>query len=192
MHAESHRTRQTFDRRPHQHLDDCLRQVKRSVLNGTSGSDTFKMLLRLVSARYAQGHRSASIADFHLFEVATKTPFADYSRDFWLLIASVTEREGVLAQSVEVVLEVVRSSFSEKYLGLVPVLSPGELAAVLRPFGSIDEMWLAFGGRPTNKIHPINSDKRFILPSLAGISLHSHASGRTQGLSAAPQPFKGS
>ena len=39
-----------------------------------------------------------------------------------MLIAFVTDSERVVAESVEVVPEVVRSSFSEQYPGLTPVL----------------------------------------------------------------------
>ena len=53
-------------------------------------------------------------------------------------------------------------------------------------------MWLAFGGLSTNKTPTINSDKHFTLPTLAGLSFHSHASRLTQARSAAPQPSKGS
>ena len=59
------------------------------------------------------------------------------------------------------------------------------VATASKPFRSIDEMWLAFGGLSTNTTH-----KYFTLPPLAGLSLHSHASGRTQGRPA-PSPHKG-
>ena len=108
------------------------------------------------------------------------------------MVASVTDSEPVLAPSVEAVLEVVRNSVCEQYPGLMPVLYPGELATASKPFGSIDEMWLAFGGLSTKKTPAINGDRHCTLPPLAGLSLHSHASGHTQGLPAAPQRYKGS
>ena len=74
----------------------------------------------------------------------------------------------------------------------MPVLYPGELATASKPFESIDEMWLAFGGLLTNKTPVINGDKHFTLPRLPGLSLHSHASRRKRGRPAAPQPYKGS
>ena len=74
----------------------------------------------------------------------------------------------------------------------MPVLCPGDLATASKPFGSIDKMWLAFGGLSTNKTPTINGDEHFTLPPLAGLSLHSHASGRTQGRSTVSQPSKGS
>ena len=161
-------------------------QVQRSLQNGTSGPDTFKILIRLVSAHFDHGDRSASIAKLHSFGVATKRPSADYFWAFRLLIASVTDSEQVFAPSVELLLEVVRHSVSEQYPGLIPVLYQGELATASKPFGSIDEMWLAFGGLSTSKTPAINGDKHFTLPPLAGLSLHSHASGRTQGRPAPP------
>jgi len=60
------------------------------------------MLLRLVSAHFDHGDRSASIAKLHSFGVATKTSCADYFRAFHLLIASVMDDEQ--APSIEVVL----------------------------------------------------------------------------------------
>ena len=74
----------------------------------------------------------------------------------------------------------------------MPVLYPGELGTTSKPFGSIGEMWLAFGALSTNKTSAINGDKYFTLPPRVGLSLHSHAGGPTQGRPAAPQPSKGS
>ena len=93
------------------------------------------MLLSLISAHFDHGDESAAIAKLHSFEVATKTPFADYFRAFRLLIASVTDSGRVLAPSVEAVEEVVRNSVSEEYPGIMPVLYPGELATASKPFG---------------------------------------------------------
>ena len=131
------------------------------------------------------------MAKLHLFGVATKAPFADNSRAFRLLIASVTDGDQVLPPGVEVVLEVVRNNVSERYPSLMQVLYPGDLTTASKPFGSIDEMWLAFGGLSTNKTPTINNEKHCTLRPLAGLSLHSHASRRTQGRSVAPQSFKG-
>ena len=89
-------------------------RVQRSLQNGTTGPDTFKMLLRLVSAHFDHGERRTSIADLHSFGVARKTPLANYFRAFCLLIASVTDSERGWAPSVDVVLEVVRKSASEQ------------------------------------------------------------------------------
>ena len=150
------------------------------------------MLLSLISAHFDHGDESAAIAKLHSFEVATKTPFADYFRVLRLLIASVTESERVLAPNVEVVLEVARNSVSEQYPGLIPILYPGELATASTPFASIDEMWLVFGGRSTNKTPAINGNKHFALSPPGGLLLLSYASGCTQSQSAAPKPFKGS
>ena len=150
------------------------------------------MLLRLVSAHFDHGDRSASVAKLHSFGVATTTPFVNYVRAFRLLIASAPDSERVLAPSVEVLLEVVRNSVSEQYPGIIPMLLPGELATASTPFGSIDEMWLVFGGRSTNKTPAINGNKHFALSPPGGLLLLSHASGCTQSQSAAPKPFKGS
>ena len=108
------------------------------------------------------------------------------------MIASITDSERVLSPSIKVVLEVVRNTVNEQYPGLMPVLCPGELATTSKLFGFNEEMWLAFGGLSTNKTPTINSDKHFTLPTLAGLSFHSHASRLTQARSAAPQPSKGS
>ena len=112
--------------------------MKRSLLNGTSGPDTSKMLLRLISAHFDHRNRSTAIAKLHSFRVATKTPFADYSRAFGLLIAFVTDNERALAPRIEVVLEVACNSVSEQYPGLMPVPYAGELATASMPFGSIE------------------------------------------------------
>ena len=110
-------------------FDDSFRQGKQGFQNGASGLDTFKMLLRLVSALFDEDDGSASIAKLHSVGIATKTPLADYFPAFRLLIASVTDSERVLALSVEVVLlnRVVRNSVSEQSPGLMPVLYPGEI-----------------------------------------------------------------
>ena len=60
------------------------------------------MLLRLVSAHFNHGDRSASVAKLHSCGVATKTPFADNILAFLLMIASVTDSERGLAPRVEV------------------------------------------------------------------------------------------
>ena len=74
-----------------------------------------------------------------------------------MLLASVTDRARVLAPIVEVVLEVVRNRVSAQYSGFMPVLYPRELATAWTPFGSTDEMWLAFGERPQSLIFPQKS-----------------------------------
>lgn len=58
---------------------------------------------------------------------------------------SVTDCEQVLAPGIEVVLEVVGTSVSEKYPSLMPVMYPKDLATASNLFGSIDEIMLAFG-----------------------------------------------
>ena len=88
--------------------------MNRSLQNGTSDLDAFKVLLRLISAHFDHGDRCAAIAKLHSFGVATKTPFAGYFRVVHLLIASVTESEWVLARSVEVAIKFFRNSVSEQ------------------------------------------------------------------------------
>ena len=128
-----------------------FRQVKRSLLNGTSAPDNFKMLLRLISAHFDHGARSAANVKLHSFEVATKKPFADNFRAFRLLTASVTDSEQVLVQSVEVVHEVVHNGVSEQYPGLMSALYPGQLVSSSKRFGSADVIWLSFDGLSTHK-----------------------------------------
>ena len=82
------------------------------------------------------------MAKLYSFGVATKIPFADYSRVFRLLIAFITDSDQVPAPGVEVVLEVLRNSVNELHPSLM---------TVPKPVGSSDEMWLAFGGLSTNK-----------------------------------------
>ena len=133
-----------------QHLRQLFsRQVKRSLLKGASGPDAFKLLLCLISSHFDHGDQNAAMAKLHSFGVATKTPFADCSWVFRLLLASITDSGRVLVPGVEVVLEVVRNSVSEQYPSLMPVLYPEDLATASKPFGSIDDMRLAFSGLST-------------------------------------------
>ena len=80
------------------------------------------------------------MAKLHSFRLATKTPFADYSRVFRFLIASISDSDQVLAPGVKVVLEVARNSDSEQHLRFIPVLYLGDLATASRPFRPTDDM----------------------------------------------------
>ena len=91
---------------------------------------------------------------------------------------------------MEVVLELVRSDINEQYPTLMPTPYAGELATAQKPFGSIDDMWLVSTVLSTTKISAMNGARSLSLPPLAVLSLHSHASGRTHGRSAASS-YKG-
>ena len=71
----------------------------------------------------------------------------------------------------------------------MPVMYPGELATASKSFGSIDEMWLAFGGLSTNKTPAINGDQtlysatpRGSLIALAFKRTHTRPTGRAAAL----------
>ena len=71
------------------------------------------LLLRPISSLFDHGDQRGAAVKLHSFGVATKTPFADYSRAFKVLIASSTDSNQVLAPGVEVLLEAVRNRASE-------------------------------------------------------------------------------
>ena len=73
----------------------------------------------------------------------------------------------------------------------MPTLYPSDLATAPSPFVSIDAMWLAFQVLATNKTPALNGEKHYSLPPLAGLSLHSNASDRSQSRSAAPPSLMG-
>ena len=85
-------------------------------------------------------------------------------------MSAATGAERVLTPGVEFVLEVVRMEGYEQYPSLMPALYPGDLATVsksfgmatvLRLFGTLDAMWLAFKTLANNLTHAINSETYF-------------------------------
>ena len=63
------------------------------------------------------------------------------------------------------------------FLGGVPMLYPGALATVSRPFGTLDSMWLAFQTLANNETHSISGEKYFALPASSAARRSSAQSG---------------
>ena len=61
-------------------------------------------------------------------------------------------------RGIEVVLKVVRMTVNEQYPSLMPTLYPGGSSSVLRPFGTVDAMWLVFETLANNKTPAINGE----------------------------------
>ena len=67
-----------------------------------------------------------------------------------------------------VVIEVERTSHSQQFPSLTPVLYPGELMTAIKPFASVSAMWQAHQMYATNNTPTINGEKYYYFTSTGG------------------------
>ena len=116
----------------------------------------------------------------HTFGVCIGATFFYFSREFCVLVSSVTGSEHVLSPRMDVVLEVVRMVVNEQFPTLMPALYPGSKATDSRPYASLDAMWKGFSDLAHNKTPAVNGEKH--------ISLHVSWTGSWSTAPSGPRP----
>ena len=71
-------------------------------------------------------------------------PFSSYLRALRVVVASTVEKDGPLAPSAEMAIELIRIRTAQQYFMLMPTLFPGDLATREKPYDSLASMWTAF------------------------------------------------
>ena len=131
-------------------------QVARSLRDKASASEAFALLLRLLSGHFDRVDSGAGYKKLHTFGVPKGTPFCYFSREFRVVVSTVTGTERVLAPGTDIVWEVVRMAVNKQYPSF-----PGVMATVPGPLGTLNGMWLAFQARANNKAPAINGELFF-------------------------------
>ncbi|CAM9911980.1 unnamed protein product, partial [Sphacelaria rigidula] len=88
--------------------------------------------------------QAGAIKRLSSFAVATDVPFADYLREFKLLVSSVTGTGRQNGPSDAMCQTYVRNSIAQQFPTLMPSLFPGALTHTQVPYASVDAMWNAF------------------------------------------------
>ena len=95
---------------------------------GLQGPPGIKVLLADIMDHFDRAPRGAALASLQLFGVATGVPFVDYLREFCVVVARNVEKDGPLALSVEMAIELARICTVQQFSSLMPTLFPGHLA----------------------------------------------------------------
>ena len=105
-------------------IDDFFRQVSRDVEEGASGPEAFNLLLRRLMTHFDRVDTAEGYTRLQSFDVCTGTPFCDFTREFRVLVSTVTWSERTLDPEVDVVLEVVRTAVNEQFPSCLLYTSP--------------------------------------------------------------------
>ena len=143
-------------------IDDFFKQVSRAIDGGTSGPETFTLLLRLLETHFDRVDTGGGYTKLHASGVHNDTPFSDLSWEFRVLISAVMGSERILSPVTDVVLEVVSLAVNEQFPTLMPTLYPGSKATDPRPYATLDVMWRTFSDLAHNKTPAVNGEKRFL------------------------------
>ena len=87
-----------------------------------SGPEVFTLLLRLLMTHFDRVDTGEGCTKLLTFGVCNDTPFYDISRDFRVLVSTLTGSESVFSPGTDVVLEVVRMAVNEQFPTLMPVV----------------------------------------------------------------------
>ena len=145
-------------------IDEFVRQVPSDVEEGASGPAAFNLLLCRLMTYFDHVNTGEGCTKLHSFGVCTGTPFRHFSREFRVLVPTVTGIERTLAPGVNVVLDVVRMAVNEQFPSLMPTLYPCSMTTDPKPYASLDKMWKAFGDLANDKTRAVNGDNFFSLP----------------------------
>ena len=92
------------------------------------------------------------------FGVRTGTPFSSYLRALRVVVASTVEKDGPLAPSATMAIELVRIRTAQQYPTLMPTSFPGDRASREKPYVSLASMLTAFADLKHNTSPAINGD----------------------------------
>ena len=100
------------------------------------------------------------------------TPFSNYLRPFRVVVASTVDKDGPLAPSPEMAMELIRIRTAQQYPMLMPTLFPGILATRERPCDSLATLWTVFAYLKHNTSPDIDGDA--FSPAQKGLSSYTH------------------
>ena len=129
----------------HRLVDDMFSQLQKRMTSGSSGPAALKTLLADFADYFDHAPRGAALSTLQKFGVRTGTPFASYLRALRVVVASTVEKDGPLAPSAAMAIELVRISTAQQYPMLMPTLFPGDLGTREKPYVTLALIWAAFG-----------------------------------------------
>ena len=158
-------------------LDSFFHALDKDSASGTGGQDLFAGLERRLISYFDKSDQAGAIKRLSSFSVATDVPFADYLREFKLLISSVSGTGRQTGPSDAMCQTYVRNSIAQQFPTLMPSLFPGVLAQQEVPYTSIDAMWSAFATQENNLTPAIRGTPCSSVSSSSLRSASAHASG---------------
>ncbi|CAM9262551.1 unnamed protein product, partial [Sphacelaria rigidula] len=111
---------------------------------GKTGPQLLSDLERRLIGYFDKSDQASVIQRLSSFVVASDVPFADYLREFKLLVSGTTGVGRQNGPSDAMCQTYVRNSVAQQYPALMPSLFPGVLAHREVPYASVDTMWSAF------------------------------------------------
>ena len=134
------------------------------MAEGASGPGAFTLLLSLLMTHFDRADKGGGYTKLRTLGVCNSTPFSDFSREFRVLVSTVTGSDRALSPGKDVVLEVVRMAVKEQLPTLMPTLYPGSKATDPRSYTSLDAMWRAFSNLEHSKTPAVIGEKHCFLP----------------------------
>ena len=142
----------------HRLVDDLFLQIQERLSSGSGGPAAFKILLTDFADYFDRAPRGAAFETLQKFGVRTGTPFSSYLRALRVVVASTVEKDGPLAPSATMVIELVPIRTAQQYPTLMPTLFPGDRATREKPYASLALMWTAFIDLKHNTSPAINGE----------------------------------
>ena len=151
-------------------VGDLFSQLQERITTGSSGPAAFKILLADFAEYFDRALREAALETLQKFRVRTGTPFSSYLRALRVAVASTVEKDGPLAPSAAMAIELVGIRTAQQFPMLMPTLFPGDLATREKLYVSLTSMWTALGDLKHNTSPAIDGDAFASAPQAS--SLH--------------------
>ena len=92
----------------HRLIDDLFAQLQERLASGVDGPAAFGTLLTDVADYFDLTPHGAALATLQQFGVPSGTPFSSFLRSFRVVVASTVDKDGPLAPSPEMAMELIR------------------------------------------------------------------------------------
>ena len=92
----------------HRLVDDLFIQLQERLASGVDRPAAFRTLLMDVTDYFDRAPRGAALETLQKLGVPSGTPFSNYLRPFRVVVASTVDKDGPLAPSPEMAMELVR------------------------------------------------------------------------------------
>ena len=153
-------------------VDDLFAQLQKRLAFGVDGPAAFRTLLTDVAGYFDRAPRSAALEILQKLGVPSGTPFSSFLRSFRVFVASTVDKDGLLAPSPKMAMELVRIHAAQQFPMVMPTLFPGSLATRERPYDSLATLWTVFAYLKHSTSPAI--DGNAFAPVLQGSSSHAH------------------
>ena len=127
----------------HRLVDDLFSQLQERMMTGSTGPAAF-------ADYFDRAPRVAARETLQKFGVRTGMTFSSYLQTLQVIVSSTVEKDGPLAPSAEMAIELVRLRTAQSYPMLMPNPFPGDLATREKPYDSQASMWTAFANLKHN------------------------------------------